>query len=282
MIQSPRPDAAAVIPTRLSFQQLLVLIAYVCLECSFPATIGDTRQLEDIIQRDGKGWDPQVGLERLPDMKCKRWQDICLDTQRCWNKLHNYLSQQNAIDSTVSSQQLRDHLCDLLRGIEQISAQGLNALCSQRPVSRLPSSLIGERGNLVLVCVSLSVITTAGEHVRLRSLLMDPERQLIKEMCQQLRGSAVFQNGITENRLWKALASVDLLFAGEEDPSRHCPRNCDSPCIKGRYVEFRHRYKYLHHNNPSVAQTRTTYEASEVVVTQETTVKECSSNMEDL
>lgn len=38
------------------------------------------------------------------------------------------------------------------------------------------NSMIGEKGSLALLCVSLSVITTPGEHVPLRSLLMDPER----------------------------------------------------------------------------------------------------------
>lgn len=280
MIRPAHTDAATVIPTRLSFQQLLVLISYVSLECTLPAIIGDTRQLEDIIRRDEKDWDPQVGLETLADMKQKSWQDICLDTQQGWKRLHNYLSQQNAIDSTVSCEQLRDHLCHLLRGIEQISAQGLNALCDQRPTPKLPNSAIGEKGSLVLVCVSLSVIKTAGDHVPLRSLLMDPERQLIKEMCHELQGSAVFQNPVTENQLWKTLASVELLFAGEEDVSGRGSGNCGSSFSGSRYVGFRHRYKYLHH--ASFAQTGTAYEVLEVAFTQETTAEESSSNMENL
>ncbi|OJJ42043.1 hypothetical protein ASPZODRAFT_137548 [Penicilliopsis zonata CBS 506.65] len=277
MIRPAYADAASVIPTRLSFRQLLVLISYISLECSLPATIGDTRQLEYLIQRDEKEWNPRVGLETLADMRQQSWQDICLDAQRGWKKLHNYLAQQNAIDSTVSCEQLRDHLYHLLRGIEQISAQGLNALCDQRPASKLPNSLIREKGSLILVCVSLSVIPTATDHVPLRSLLMDPERQLIKEMCHQLRGSAVFQNPVTENQLWGALESIELLFAGEEDVSGCSCGNCGSICSESRYVEFRRRYKYLHRNNASFAQSGTTYEVSEVL-TEETIVEESLRN----
>lgn len=211
MLQSSRQtDPASFIPTRLSLPQLLLLLSYVILESSLPSRIGDIRQLEDIIHRDEDGWHPQIGQERYPEME-KDWHKACQETQQAWRYVREYMLQRNLIKSTVSSRDLRENLCQLLYRIEQISAQGFNAIYSKRASKGKHCTPLSEEGSLVLVCLSVSV-TSSGGAVPLNSLLIDPRQHILKEMNSQLRNSPLFREGISLSRLKDALNSLDMIF----------------------------------------------------------------------
>lgn len=295
MIQSISPPGAnSTITTRFSFHQLLLLLSYVSLESSLPAAIGDTRQLEDIIRRSDEDWDPQVGLESFADMKGKTWQQLCWDTHRCWEQIHNYLAQYRFINSTISCDQLRNHLCYLLCGIEQISAQGLNATCLQ-----LPNHLLGEQGSLALICISLSVIPIPGQMVPLRSLLVDSNQCLIKEMCILLQESPLFQARIWDYQIREALSSMEMFFSRGEENGLGCGSATDGPSWSQiRHVQAHRRetrilrYRHARMSFTRTASTKRSYARRQIpnvagvcevsegsVVTGNTIVEESSSAM---
>ena len=123
-------EPAVSIAGRLSFSQLLFIISYVILESSLPARLGDSRQLDDIIHRKKGDWEPYIGKESFSDMKSLSWHSVDPGTQQNWETIRNDLMQRGYIESNVSADALRRCLCHILRRIEQVSSQGLNALRS--------------------------------------------------------------------------------------------------------------------------------------------------------
>jgi hypothetical protein len=213
---SAQTDPTFLINGRLSFSQLLLLLSYVLLESSLPAKTGDTRQLKDIICRNRNDWCPQIGQDIYPQMKQISWHTMSQETREAWGEIREYLVQQNLINPTVSSKELRVYLCQLLCHIEQISAQGLNTLCDQTTVPGIEMPPLSEKASLVLVCRSVCVLSTPGGSVPLRSLLADPNQHLIREMGSQLRTSPLFQDGVSLYQLWDAFASLDLLLCSRK------------------------------------------------------------------
>lgn len=140
---STKPEPTYLISSRLEFSQLLLLLSYILLESSLPAKIGDTRQLQDILSRNQNDWHPQIGDERYPEMKDRSWHATTCETRRAWEDIREYLVQQNLIDRTVSSKEIRGHLCRLFCSIEQISAQGLNVLFNQSTTPDIGDSVEG-------------------------------------------------------------------------------------------------------------------------------------------
>ncbi|KAJ6070714.1 hypothetical protein N7467_012033 [Penicillium canescens] len=213
---SVQTDPTSLINARLSFSQLLLLLSYVLLESSLPAKTGDIRQLKDIIRRNRNDWRPQIGQESYPEMKQISWHTLSLETREAWGEIREYLVQQNLINPTVSSKELRVYLCQILCHIEQISAQGLNTLCDQSAVPGIEMPPLSEKASLVLVCRSVCVISTPGGSVPLRSLLEDSDQHLIREMGSQLRASPLFRDGVSLYQLWDAFASLDLLLCSRK------------------------------------------------------------------
>lgn len=232
-----KTDASSLICARLSFSQLLLLLSYVLLESSLPAKIGDFRQVQDILARKEHDWHPQIGEETYPEMKQRAWNETSRETRRAWREIREYMVQQNLIDSTISGKDMRQILRQLLVRIEQISAQGLNAVCSQSATLYIPSVSFSERGILALVCISVSVIATPGGSVSLRSLLGDLDQHLMKEMGSQLPASPLFRNGISLHELQNAFKSLDELFlflsgfsnVMDEDPNVESPARDGTP-----------------------------------------------------
>lgn len=151
------------------------------------------------------------------------WEKTSPETRRAWHDTRSYLLQQNLVDDTVSTKQLRRYLCQLLWYIEQVSAQSLHALCSPFNGTDVPDLLpLTEKGCIVLVCVSVSIIATPGSSVSLRSLLDDPYQHIIREIQPQLEKSPIFPNQITREELWNAFASLESIIsshaAGESTP----------------------------------------------------------------
>lgn len=231
------PDPTYLINTRLSFSQLLLLLAYTLLESSLPAKIGDTRQLQDILSRKQDDWHPQIGDEKYPEMRERSWDTITSETRRAWENIREYLVQQNLIDPTVSSEEIRGHLSRFLFSIQQISSQALDVLCCQNTIRDVSSALFPEKGSLTLVCISVSVIATPGGSISLRSLLHDPDQHLIREMGSQLCASPLFQDGISLHILWDAFASLDMVFSSgvynaiDDEPFAASPPHDQMPWI---------------------------------------------------
>jgi hypothetical protein len=110
-ISKAQTDPASLIGARLSFSQLLLVLSYVLLESSLPAKIGDNRQLKDIICRNEDEWRPQIGPEKYPEMRQVDWHATSREMRGIWGDIREYLVQQNLINSTVSSKELRAYLC---------------------------------------------------------------------------------------------------------------------------------------------------------------------------
>lgn len=196
------------------FSQLLLLLSYALLESSLPARNGDVRQIDDVCSRKENGWEPQIGGEAFTEMTQTLWEKTSPETRRAWHDTRSYLLQQDLVDDTVSTKQLRRYLCQLLWWIEQVSAQGLNALCSPSNGTDVPELLpLTEKGCIVLVCVSVSIIATPGSIVSLRSLLDDPYQHIIREMQPQLEKSPIFPNQISREELWNAFASLESIIS---------------------------------------------------------------------
>jgi len=206
-------DPRALNYTRPLFSQLLLLLAYVLLESSLPARNGDIRQIQDICSRKETEWQPQIGGEIYPEMKQTSWDKASPETRRAWRDIRSYLFQQNLVHSTVSGKHLREYLCQLLWWIEQVSAQGLSALCGPRNGIDSDVLPLTEKGCIVLLCVSVSVTATPGGSVSLRSLLHDQDQLLIKEMQPQLAQSPIFPDNISRTELRNAFATLELIFS---------------------------------------------------------------------
>lgn len=210
------PDTAAnpalLIRGRLWFRQLLLLLSYLLLESSLLASIGNIGQIQDILARKSDDWHPHIGEESYPDMIHKSWCESSRETRHAWEKIREYMAQQNLIDSTISGSDLREMLGQLLLQIERISAEGINAVRNHGGASKMPAMPCSERGFLVLIGTSVSVTTTPGGSISLRALLADPEQSIIQEMCSNLPDSSLFHNGVSLNTVRDAFKSLDELF----------------------------------------------------------------------
>jgi hypothetical protein len=142
---------------RLSFPQLLLILSCVILENSLPATLGDRRLIHDLVTRYDSDWYPCIGSEGFDEMKKKDWRMVTPAVQQFWETIQRFMVQQKLCELHTSSQTVREHLCHLLCWVEQILAQGLNALCIPRPNILSPMVDIDSRARLALVCMSLSV-----------------------------------------------------------------------------------------------------------------------------
>lgn len=218
-------EPAVSIAGRLSFSQLLFIISYVILESSLPARLGDSRQLDDIIHRKKGDWEPYIGKESFSDMKSLSWHSVDPGTQQNWATIRNDLMQRGYIESNVSADALRRCLCHILRRIEQISSQGLNAL-QPRSATRPSSTIIGEKANLVLIGISLSITSSPVEIDTLLSYTLGPE-YVLKEMFSRLHESPLFAEGIALCQLRSAMESLGTLLAQEDDS----PPSTSEPAI---------------------------------------------------
>ena len=218
-------EPAVSIAGRLSFSQLLFIISYVILESSLPASLGDSRQLNDILNRKKADWEPYIGRESFSDMKSRPWQSLDQGTRQNWAMIRNDLIQWGYIESNISVDALRRCLCRILRRIEQISSQGLNAL-QPRSESTSPSTIIGEKANLVLIGISLSITLSPVEMDTLLSYTLGPE-YVLREMFSRLDESPLFAEGIALCRLRSAMESLGTLLAQEDDS----PPSTSEPAI---------------------------------------------------
>lgn len=205
-------SATSLVHARLSLKQILLILSYVLLESSLLPSIGNIGQIQDLLAREGKDWDPHIGRETYPDMIQRDWSEASRETRRAWKEIRQYMVHQNLVDSTISSSDIREMLGRLLFQIELVSTQGLNAVRNRKMVLDMPGFPFSERGILALICMSVSVTTTPGGSVSLRALLADPDQEVMREMCSRLPRSPLFRNGVSLFELQEALKSLDELF----------------------------------------------------------------------
>lgn len=215
-------DPASIIASRFSFKQILLLLAYILLDSSLPARLGDTRQLWDIISRDRTQWNPQIGEEGFREIKELPWETCSPATRQYWEKAREYLLQERLVYSEVSSQGVRENLRNLLCRIEQISSQGLNALCTPKCALAVPKKQLGLRASLVLICLSVSVTSTPHEST-LRTWLSHLNEERLRQIASEIQGSPLFQFGVGPSQLWDTLCSLELLFSGDDQNSGCSP-----------------------------------------------------------
>jgi hypothetical protein len=214
-------DPASITASRFSFKQILLLLAYILLDSSLPARLGDTRQLRDIISRDRTQWNPQIGEEGFHEIKEIPWEACSPATRRYWEKIREYLLSERLVYSEVSSQDVRENLRNFLCRIEQISSQGLHALCTPRSALAVPKKQLGVRASLVLICLSVSVTSTPHEST-LGTLLSHLNEEGIRKMASEIQQSPLFWFGIGPSHLWDTLWSLELRFSGEDDQDPGC------------------------------------------------------------
>ncbi|KAJ5117689.1 hypothetical protein N7448_011321 [Penicillium atrosanguineum] len=209
-------EAAYLISGRLRFPQLLLIVCYVFLDSCLPSSIGDHRQLQDIVRRRKIEWQPSVGQEGISEMKQRGWLEADAASRAAWDSIRESMMQQHPLVSDVSSQDLREHLRYLLSSIEQISAQGLHAFWPQRPRPRAPTIPLGSRGCLALLCASLAVTSTPRGNSPFWEIGWSGGPQAIEEMLFQLHQSPLFPNEIPLHELESALHSLDILWSRED------------------------------------------------------------------
>lgn len=134
-------DAGYRLDGRLSFPQLFLILSCVIIEKSLPATLGDRRQIHDLPPRYDSDWYPCIGSEGFDEMKQKDWRMVTPAVQQFWETTQRFMVQQKLCELHTSAQTIREYLCHLLCRVEQISAQGLNALCIPRPNMLSPTSI---------------------------------------------------------------------------------------------------------------------------------------------
>lgn len=216
MMDTTTIDPCSLTHARPSFYHLIFLLSYILLESSLPARNGDPRQIHDLSSRKENEWQPQIGGETYPEMKRTSWENASPQTHQAWVDIRQYLLQQSLIDAKVTGKQLRGYLCHLLWWIEQVSAQSLNALCIPKSAVDLSGSLsLPEKGCIVLVCISVSVIATPGGSVSLRAVIDDPYQQIIQEIQSQIREMPIFLNDMSQEELRNAFASLESIFSSQ-------------------------------------------------------------------
>lgn len=201
----PPIDAAYWISNRLSCSQLLLILSYVFLKSRLPSSIGDYRQLEDIIHREPNEWQPHVGEDYLLGAYQKDWLALDSAEHAAWEGIRESMIQQYPLISNISSEDLREYLIYLLSRIEQISAQGCNTLW--RP-PRTRSIALDRRACLTLIGLSLEVTSVP---------LCNNEWHSIDDMRSQLQKSPLFPNEIPLSQLESGCDSLDMLLSHEED-----------------------------------------------------------------
>jgi hypothetical protein len=242
-------DAAYSLTGRLSFPQLLLVLSYVLVESSLPARLGDHRQLRDLGSRHEKDWLPCIGSEGFHQMKENDWQTATPEIHRSWEEVRRFMIQHRLCGVSISSEDIREHVCGLLCRIEQISAQGLNALCTPRPNLLSPITPLGGRASLVLVCLSLSVVLPPSQDV---SLMWEPDGRMINKMLLYLQKSPLFSCGLSSDQLISALSSLEMLFSCESDYMSHsvpgsiAPERSTKPDSEGeKTISRMERYGYF-------------------------------------
>lgn len=242
-------DAVYSLAGRLSFPQLLLVLSYFLVESSLPARLGDRRQLQDLGSRHEKDWLPCIGPEGFYQMKENDWKTATPEVHQSWEEVRGFMIQHRLCGVSISSEDVREHVCGLLCRIEQISAQGLNALCTPRPNLLSPTTPLGHRASLVLVCLSLSVILPPTQDI---CLTWEPDGRMINKMLIYLHKSPLFPCGISSEHLISALSSLEMLFSREDDLTNHTvpdslgPERSRKPESEGRRrVSRTERYRYF-------------------------------------
>ena len=207
-------QAPSLIHGRLSFSQLLLILCYIHLRSCLPSTVGDYRQLHDLLCRQDRDWVPCIGGEELSEMKQKHWCTTDQTTQRVWEQIRKWTLPQNVFPPGISAAELRSHLCSLLCRIEQISAQGLNALQTRRDACSVPGAPLGSRGGLTLLCMSVSVFSIPCE-ITTFGFMEDP--CAVRLMLKHLQQSPLFPDVVYPHQLKSALDSLELLLCGGDD-----------------------------------------------------------------
>ena len=197
------------IPGRLSFYQLLLVLTYTCLRFSLPFQMNDQRQIQDIIRRREKDWEPRVGPEGLEEFRSSGPSVMESEaTTAAWEKVHKYLAQED-IFLPVSLLNLRHQLLCLLFRVGQISSQGLNTIHMPGPIP--PSQPLRGGSSMALLCLSLSVPIK-----NLSAFMLDPDDDTLSEMVHHLNKSPLFAGGLSFNYLKSAVSSLEMLFSDEE------------------------------------------------------------------
>lgn len=242
-------EAAYSLAGRLTFPQLLLVLSYFLVQSSLPARLGDHRQLQDLGSRHEKDWLPCIGPEGFYQMKENDWQRATPEVHRSWEEVRGFMIQHRLCGVSISSEDVREYVCGLLCRIEQISAQGLNALCAPRPNLLSPSAPLGGRASLVLVCLSLSVILPPSQDV---CLMWEPDGRMINKMLTHLHKSPLFSCGISSEQLISALSSLEMLFSCQDDYMNHtapgslAPERSRKPESEGeKTTSGMERYSYL-------------------------------------
>lgn len=240
---TPSSQAPSVIHGRLSFSQLLLILCYTHLRSCLPSTVGDHRQLHDVLRRQHRDWVPSIGGEDLSEMKQTQWCATDQATRDAWKQIRGSNCSQNVFPPGISAAELRSHLCSLLCQIEQISAQGLNALHTRRDLCAAPKTHLDSRGGLTLLCMSVSVYSVPCD-IATFGYVDDPGAMRL--MLKHLQRSPLFPDVLYPDQLESVLDSLELLFCSGDDLTNSLPRANTSgsyQSTRSTYEAQKHRYR---------------------------------------
>lgn len=197
------------IPGRLSFHQLLLVLTYTCLRFGLPSQMNDLRQVQDILRRSEKDWEPRVGPEGLEEFRSSASSVMeSKATTAAWEMVHMHLAQDH-IFLPVSPLNLRHQLIHTLFRVGQISSQSLNTIHIPDPIP--PPRPLRGGSSMALLCLSLSVPI-----VGLSATMLDPHDDALNEMVCHLNESPLFSGGLSFNHLKSAMSSLEMLFSDED------------------------------------------------------------------
>jgi hypothetical protein len=197
------------IPGRLSFHQLLLVLTYTCLRFSLPLQINDQRQIQDILRRREKDWEPRVGPEGLKEFRSSA--SIAMESHAtivAWEKVRAWLAEDDLF-LPVSLLNLRRQLVHVLFRIGQISSEGLYTIHIPGPIP--PSRPLRVRSSMALIFLSVGVPIKNSS-----ACMLDPDDDTLNEMVDHLNESPVFAGGLSLSDLKPAMSSLELLFSDEE------------------------------------------------------------------
>lgn len=249
---TPLFQAPSGIHGRLSFSQLLLIICYSHLRSCLPSTVGDHRQLHDLLWRQHRDWVPSIGGEDFFKMKQTQWCATDQATRDVWRQIRGWNRSQEIFPPGISAAELRSHLCSLLCRIEQISAQGLNALHTRRDLCAAPETHLGSRGSLTLLCMSVSVYSLPWNTATF-DYVDDP--CAMRLMLENLQRSPLFPDILYLDQLESALDSLELLLCCGDDLAKSLPQ----ANISGSYQSTRRTYEAQKHRYRQDSRAQETY-----------------------
>ncbi|KAF4213741.1 hypothetical protein CNMCM5878_010112 [Aspergillus fumigatiaffinis] len=185
--------------SRLSFEQLLLIIGYLLTTYDVPYKLHNSNQIRDILRRPEVEWQPRIGTELYGNLKRRIWDRQNIEA---WDILCRAVTKVH--EGRLTKRDARDKLRWLLWRLQQISKDAIDEfVLGDRPQE---GPQLGWRFNITLLGISVAVLPFEPDFPDdLTSLTPDQ----LKTMEDDLNRSDLFRDDpLDRRRLENALESV--------------------------------------------------------------------------